>query len=133
MGKAAGIQWLYDNAGSGSQSVNLSGKGVGAAVSLSTTSIDFGTIESGTSTSRPITLTNTGMGKLRVMSLAPIDGNGNEFFGSHNCPDELWPNASCVVTAWFSPDSPGDKVGTLSIYDVTDTSPQVVQLKGSAY
>jgi hypothetical protein len=133
VGKKAGIQWLYDNAGSGSQSVNLSGNGVGPAVSLSTTSIDFGTIESGTSTSRPITLTNTGLGKLHIMSLDPIYGNGHELFGSHDCPDELWPNASCIVTAWFSPTGAGDKVGTLSVNYNSTNSPQVVQLKGSAY
>jgi Abnormal spindle-like microcephaly-assoc'd, ASPM-SPD-2-Hydin/HYDIN/CFA65/VesB-like, Ig-like domain/Beta-propeller repeat len=98
------------------------------SVSLSASSISFGDIALGASSSAQfISITNAGNAALSVASIAA----SGDFSQTNNCGTTLAINATCQVAVTFTPTATGQRTGTLTITDNAGGSPQAVSLSGN--
>jgi hypothetical protein len=96
-------------------------------ITPSPTSLTFASQAVGTtSTSQPITVTNTGGGSTTV-SIAP----SGDFGESNTCPTTLNAGANCTINVTFTPTVTGTRTGSITITDAASNSPQVVALSGT--
>jgi Abnormal spindle-like microcephaly-assoc'd, ASPM-SPD-2-Hydin/Galactose oxidase, central domain/Kelch motif len=102
--------------------------GMSPAVSLSQTSLVFGTQLVGT-TSEPqsVELTNTGTTTLTISSIA-VSG---DFIAENNCGSSVPAGASCTIRVAFSPSDKGVRSGAVTITDDAANSPQTIALTGT--
>jgi hypothetical protein len=116
---AAGSITITDNAGT--QTVTLSGSG-SAPVTFSPTSLSFGNVVQGTSSTRRITLTN----RLNTtLTVSAVGVSGPFAVASNTCGATIGAGANCTVGVTFSPTATGPVTGTLTFTDSAVTSPQV--------
>ena len=102
--------------------------GAAPAVTLSPTSLTFGTQLKGTkSAAQVITLTNTGTASLTLSNIVP----SSPFSQTRTCTATLAAGASCTISVSFTPAVNGVVNGTLTITDNAANSPQVVSLTGT--
>ncbi len=128
VGTRTGTLTLSDNAASSPQTLSLTGIGTSGAVTLSTTSLDFGSVEAGsTSAAQSVTLTNTGGTPLYLTSVQ-AEGTYSE---TDNCPGTVAPESSCTISVTFQPTSAGASVGQVVITDSAPASPQTIELSGT--
>ncbi|MFZ0760722.1 MAG: choice-of-anchor D domain-containing protein, partial [Candidatus Sulfotelmatobacter sp.] len=119
---------LSSNAYGSPQSLSLSGTGV-LAVSLSSTSITFGSVLTGSSkAAAAIKLTNQMSVALTGINVA---SSGAPFSQVNTCGATLAAGNHCTITVTFAPTVSGVQTGTISITDSAPTSPQTIALKGS--
>ncbi len=120
---------LTDNAYGNPQSISLSGTGV-VPVTLSTNSILFGTVMTGSSkTAAPITLMNQMSVPLTGITFNTV---GAGFSQKNTCGTTLAANTQCTITVTFAPTTTGTQTGTVSITDNAPNSPQTISLQGTA-
>ena len=84
------------------------------AQTLSSTSVNFGNVPVGTTSSRTVTFTNTDEFELLIASITA----GGGFSTTDNCPrgqGQLTVGSSCTITVSFSPVAPGNQTGTLTV------------------
>jgi hypothetical protein len=124
---------ITDDAQGLTQFAGLFGSGVGIPLAgLSVNSIAFGNENIGsTSSSMPVTLTNTGTGALTGLALSVTGTNSLDFSQSSNCEDTLAVSASCIVNVTFTPSVVGGETASLRIADNASNSPQSVALTGT--
>ena len=92
-----------------------------ATISLSTASIQFGSVTVGASTSQPVILTNTGSANLTVNQ---INLTGQEFSLSNTAlPMTIGAGASAQLTVGFAPTSTGKASGAISISSDSAVNP----------
>ena len=109
--------------------ISLQGTGIGIGqLSLSSTSLDFGTQKVGTvSPAQQVTLTNTGTGTVNFSSIV----SSASFYPTTNtCGTSLAAGASCSVSVQFAPTLKGILVGTITINDDSAGNPHIVSLTG---
>jgi len=97
--------------------VALSGTGLVPDIALDTFALSFGTVPIGSSSSRTVTVSNTGDAPLIITSIT-ISGTDVGMFSQTNtcCGAPVPPNGgSCTITVTFTPASAGAKTGTLAI------------------
>ncbi len=82
-------------------------------ISISSTSLAFGSVAVGNSVSQPLVLTNTGSIPLNITALTPTGASFTVTGGSF--PMSLDPNASVSLQVLFSPMSGGDATGQIEI------------------
>jgi hypothetical protein len=112
--------------------VSLSGTGIQAAVSLTPTSFNFGTVTRGqSSTAQPFTLTNFGTAALTINNISLGGSNPNQFNQTNNCGASLAVGASCTINVTFSPNRRGAQSATLQVRDNAPNSPQTATLTGT--
>jgi Abnormal spindle-like microcephaly-assoc'd, ASPM-SPD-2-Hydin/Fibronectin type III domain len=133
-GASAGALAISSNAYGGSTTqVSLSGSGAGIvspALSLSTTSLNFGSVTLGSPVSQTVTLTSTGSSAVTV-SAASLTGAGFTISGA-TFPVTLNPTVAIKVTVQFNPTVAGTASGTLTFTSNSSTgSTSVVVLSGS--
>ena len=106
--------------------------GSGQAISISPTSINFGTLlDSSPPANQNVTLTNSGSGTISISSIHLA--NGSIFFISANsCGTSLAVGASCIVTITFDPSFDLSGSDTLVISDSVPGSPQNVPITGTS-
>ncbi|HEV2378201.1 MAG TPA: choice-of-anchor D domain-containing protein [Terriglobia bacterium] len=127
-GTRTGAVTIADNASGSPQTVSLTGTGTAAAVTLSPTSLNFGTQYLGTSsTAQIVTLTNTGTAALSIsgVSIGPDYGQTN------NCGTSVGAGATCTLNVTFTPTMVGTLNESLVITDNAAGSPQSVALTGT--
>lgn len=104
----------------------------GPVVTVSPTSINFGTVPQGSITTKTVTVTNTGNAPVTInQPLISIvhGGNSNEFVSVNLCPSSLAAGKSCIITIsfvagpYYTP-----QTATLQIMDSAPGSPQMVTL-----
>ncbi len=125
---------LADNATGSPQTVSLSGTGASApaAVTLSATSLTFGSQSvDTTSTAQTVTLTNSGGTALTVTSLTLTGTNANAFAQANTCGSSLAAGAYCTINVTFTPAAPGTLTAALTLADNATGSPQTVSLSGT--
>ncbi len=125
---------ISDNAAGSPQPLLLSGTGVtpNPAVTLSPTSLNFGNQNVGTtSVTQPVKLTNTGTLAMTITGITLTGTNASDFAETNNCPASLAVNASCTISATFTPSATGARTGNVSINDNGLGSPQSVTLNGA--
>jgi hypothetical protein len=127
LGSATGTLTFTDDAGNSPQTVSLSGNG-SAPVTFSSSSLNFGTVTVGT-TSSPKTVTVTN--RLSVaLSFSSITADAPFAVVSNTCGGSIAAGANCTVGVTFSPTATGSVTGSLTFTDSALTSPQTVNLSG---
>ena len=105
---------------------SLIGTGLGPAVSLSSTSLDFPAQTVSTrSAPQVLTLTNTGNEALSPLKIT----RSGPFAQTDNCGGSVAAGASCAISVTFSPIDAGSGSGTLTLTDNVGT--QTVPLSGT--
>lgn len=121
---------LSDNAAGSPQVVSLSG--VGTVVTLSATSINFGSHPVGkTSAPNTLTLTNSGQVALSIQSIAITGINPGDFAQTNTCRTSVAAGKSCSIQVTFTPAKKGNRSAAVAITDSGGGSPQTVTLTGS--
>jgi len=124
---------VTDNAGNGTQTVSLTGTGVGIPnAGVSPPSLSFGNQQQGTTNNpQTVMLSNTGTGALAISS---ISISGNFSISSNGCGSSLAQNSSCQIGIRFTPQASGTVSGKLTIADNNNSvagSTQAVSLSGT--
>jgi len=129
IGTLTGTITVTDSASNSPQTVSLSG--VGTAVTLSPSSLNFGDQAVGT-TSPPqqVTLTNSGTQALTIYGIY-IGGQSRDFGQTNDCGTSVAKGGSCTISLTFSPLFKGSKTATLEVKDDGGASPQTVALSGT--
>ncbi len=127
-GTRSGSVAIQDNAAGSPHVINLSGIGNGPVAALSPSSLIFSPQVVGTSSAaQPVTVTNTGN---TTMNLGAIQVTG-DFSQVNNCSTTLTANSSCTINITFTPTASGTRIGTLTVTDNAQGSPQTVNLSGN--
>ena len=131
IGTRSGTLSVNDNASTSPQTVALSGSGT--IVSVSPTSLSFGSVPVGTSsTAQTVTVTNTSSNTKVTISGVSLNGtNLSDFSQTNTCGSSLSPSSSCIVSVTFKPTATGSRKATLGISDNGGASPQTVALTGT--
>jgi Putative Ig domain len=124
---------VSDNASGSPHAVLLTG--VGTAVSLSPTSLNFGNQNVGTpSSSSKVTITNVGSVGINIWGTAILGTNPGEFSTTSNCPTPpvtLGAGLNCAVNIIFTPVASGTRAAQLAISNDGGGSPQMASLAGT--
>ena len=101
-------------------------------VSLSPSSLSFGNVQTGnTSSSQSVTLTNVGGANMTLNGFAISGGNAGDFAQTNNCGTTLTPNNFCTFNVTFTPSNTGARSSSLVITDSAPGSPHTVNLSGT--
>jgi len=102
--------------------------GENPAVTLSATSLDFGSLAQGVaSTAQDITLTNSGAAPLLISGITA----SGDFSSTNTCGSSVAVNATCTIAVVFTPSVPGQRAGAVTIADNAASSPQAISLSGT--
>src|SRR5207237_892375 len=102
-------------------------------VSLSPTSVPFGSVLVGaTSAAQAVTLHNGTTSSASISSIAISGTNASAFAQTHTCGSSLAAGASCTISVTFTPTTTGTRTGTVTVNDSATGSPQKVSLSGSS-
>jgi hypothetical protein len=127
-GTRSGTIQINDTATGSPHVVNLNGTGLGAAVGLSPTVLNFASVQMGSSSAaQTVTLTNQGNANLNIANIQ-IAG---DYTQTNNCPGTLPATSNCAINVIFTPTATGVRAGTLTISDSAPGSQQTVTLSGS--
>ena len=127
-GTRTGTVTITDNASPATQTIKLTGTGVGPVVSLTPTSLTFPAQAVGTRSSpQSVTLKNTGNMNLSITS---IKASG-DFSQTNTCGSNVAPGASCTIKVTFKPTATGTRTGAVTITDNASPATQTVSLKGT--
>jgi hypothetical protein len=126
---------LTVNDTAGAQTAQLTGTGVApqSAVTLVPGTLSFAATNQGT-TSAPqvVTVTSSGAAPLHISSVAVSGANAGDFnLVPGGCNGAYPVNASCSITATFTPFADGFRTASITIVDDAPDSPQSVQLSGT--
>jgi hypothetical protein len=113
------------------QSVSLSGSGINPQASFSPTSLSFGTIKVGKSSTLSVTLSNPGTTALAISSVSVSGTNAGNFVKSNACPSLLAASAKCTISVTFTPSATGARSAKLTVVDNAGTGTQTVPLSGT--
>jgi hypothetical protein len=119
--------------GGGSLQVALTGTATVPVpgATLSTTTLNVGSVTAGTSTTAMVTLTDTGTAPLTVGTISLSGMGANLFADTTTCGATLAVNASCTFNVSFTPLVPGAYAATLNVPN-NATGAQSVSLAGTA-
>ena len=127
---------ITDNASPPTESVQLSGTGLtpAPAVTLIPGNLDFGTVTQGATTTKSISVANSGTATLHVNTVTLAGVNASDFSLSSGpaCSAAIATGASCNATVTFVPLAPGLRSATVTLVDDARDSPQVVIITGNA-
>ena len=123
---------VTDNAGGSPQTVPLSGTGTSPAAQLSPTSLAFGVqVINTTSSSRAVTLSNTGNSTMSITSIAFTGTNAADFARTTTCGATLAAGANCSISVTFRPTATGSRTANLSVSDNAPGTPHTIPLTGT--
>lgn len=130
-GNVSGSVYLYSNAPNSPLTINLSGTGVTPTRTLnaSSTNVAFGNVNSGTTASQNVILTNTGNADVSISSVS-ANGTGFSVYG-FNSLTTLTPNQTLALNIAFAPSSNGAATGTITVFSNAANSPQTISLSGT--
>jgi hypothetical protein len=122
---------ITDNAPAGSQTVPLTG--VGLAIKLTPTSLKFGTVTLGRTSSLPVTVTNISAAAVNITApgITIVGGAAGDYSQTDNCGSTIAAGNSCTITVKFTPTMTGARSATLELNDNGGGSPQKVPLSGT--
>jgi trimeric autotransporter adhesin len=114
--------------------LKMSGSGGVASVSLSSSSLNFAGRDIGTtSIPQTVTLTNTGDATLTISGITFAGANIGDFpIESNTRGSTLASGANCTIGISFDPTASGMRTAVLQIISNAASSPDVIQLSGTA-
>jgi 6-phosphogluconolactonase (cycloisomerase 2 family) len=128
VGSIEGAITLVDNASTGTQVVNLTGKSV-APVTFSPTSLTFPSTAIGkTSAAMKLTLTNSPA----ALTMGAVTTSGDYAITANTCTGTIAASKTCTISVTFTPTVSGSIPGALTVNDSASGAPQVVALSGTA-
>lgn len=131
IGARTGTLTISDNASGSPHRVSLSGTGVGTGqLSATPSSVSFGTVSVGKTSSQTIQLTNTGTGSLTISS-ASTTGPGFSFNGLA-LPTTLGVSQRVAFNVSFAPTNAGSASGSVVLRVTGSSSETTVPLSGTA-
>ncbi|MBV8569590.1 MAG: choice-of-anchor D domain-containing protein, partial [Acidobacteriaceae bacterium] len=109
-----------------------SGPGGQPQVSLSVSSVVFGTQNIGTTSGvKNVTLTNLGTALLTISSIQTTGTNASDFASANTCGSIVASGGSCTITITFTPSVAGAETANLTLNDSQAGSPQTIALSGT--
>jgi Protein of unknown function (DUF1573) len=105
-----------------------------AAISISPSSVNFGTVTNGKTATQSVTVSNVGNATLNISNVSIKCGSScdsDDFSFRNSCSQSLKPGASCSIAVTFNADDSGTRSATLKITDNASGSPQSVPLTGT--
>ena len=127
-GSRTGTLTVTDDATSSPQTTNLAGTGVAQGVVLSQTSIAYGNVATGNSSSAiNVTLTNGHNAPLNIASIVTT----GDFRQTNTCGTIVAAAGNCVISVTFVPAAKGVRTGTLTVTDDAANTPQTASLSGT--
>jgi hypothetical protein len=123
---------IQDNAPGSPQPVALSALVIEPMVSFSPTSLSFGTVKHGTSSTLNVVVSNPGATPLTITSVNVTGTNATRFAQSNTCGSSLAAGAKCTVAVKFTPAAVGTFSANLTVVDNAQTGggTQTVSLTG---
>lgn len=113
-----------------SVSLTVTSGGGGPPVTVSPTSLTWGTVVLGaTGAAKAVTLTNIGSTTLNISNIS-TSGDFAQATSTKPCGSTLAAGANCIIKVTFTPTQLGTRTGTLTITDNSPSSPQTVALSG---
>jgi hypothetical protein len=128
-GNATGTVKVTSDAPGSPLTINLSGTGAQAGLSVSPASFNFGSIVDGQTKSQNFTLTNTGTAALTVTQISAT-GAGYSASGL-STPATIAAGKTATFSVLFAPTTAGTLNGSVSIASNAPNSPNAVALSGS--
>ena len=130
-GAASGSITIVSNAATSPSLVALSGTGVAATqiLSLSTNTVSFGNVDTGATSTRAVTVTNTGNSNVLISKIA-ASGAVYSLSGA-SAPVTLTPSQKLTFDVIFSPTITGAVSGSATITSNASGSPAAISLSGS--
>jgi hypothetical protein len=124
---------VADNASGSPQTVTLSGTGASPGVSLSPSSLAFGSVPiDSVSSLQTISLSNTGNAVLSITSLAVGGANSGDFAETADtCGSSVVAGGNCTIGVTFTPSLAGAETASITVTDNAGGSPQTVALSGT--
>jgi sugar lactone lactonase YvrE len=118
-------------ASSGGASLTAALHGSGSGLGVNTSVLKFGNVATGSSVVESLTITNVGLGLVRVKT-AVSNPNYTVLTTTQNTCQGLRPEGhSCTLPVEFSPTSPGYQYGTLTLTPNDGVAPTIVGLEGT--
>jgi hypothetical protein len=136
LGSRSATLVVTTNASPATQSVALTGTGgSAAALTLSTTSLSFGTQTSGTvSAAQTVTVINSSSTTPVNLSSVALSGTGAaSFVQASNCGSTLAPGSSCLVLVEFTPSTASAATATLTVTANNPAATATVALNGTGH
>ena len=129
-GKRTGSLTFNDNAPDTPQIVSLTG--VGQSIMVSPTTLNFGTVAVGnTSSQQNVLVTNVGSATVTFTGFALAGGGAGDYLISSNtCGATIAPGANCSVGVEFKPTKKSTRNATLNVKNNGGGSPSAVALTG---
>jgi len=121
---------ITDNASGSPQQVPLSANVINPRASLNPTSLHFLSVQVGESSTKDVTLTNTGTTALNMTSVGVTGADAGDFVPNSACPSSLAPGVSCTIAVTFTPSATGPRSATLKVVDNAEISTQSASLSG---
>ena len=121
-GTRSGAVTLKDNCpGSSSQTITLTGTGETLALGFTPSSLNFGSIVVGSSSTLTATLTNDGSSSVNITgsTISPVNGTYTQ---TNNCPATLGVQQTCTYTIVFRPPDVFTYKATLSVTNSAGTA-----------
>jgi Abnormal spindle-like microcephaly-assoc'd, ASPM-SPD-2-Hydin/Protein of unknown function (DUF1573) len=130
-GSASGSISLVSNAAGSPTGISLTGTGIAATetLSFSTTSVSFGNVNTGSSASQGVTITNTGNASVQISQIA-VSGTGYSLTGA-SAPVTLSASQTLTFNVVFDPASAGSASGSVVVTSNATGSPATITLSGT--
>jgi hypothetical protein len=130
-GTASGSMSIVSNAPNSPAVIALSGTGVAATelLSFSTTALGFGSLNTGSSATQIVTVTDTGNASVNISQITE-SGAGFTLSGA-GTPVTLTPGQSLSFSVIFAPSSAGTASGTVKVTSNASGSPASIALSGT--
>ncbi|MGB9235997.1 MAG: alkaline phosphatase family protein [Terriglobales bacterium] len=126
-GKVMGTVAITDTDPSSPQRVSLTGLGSLIELSPAPLPLQFPDTILGSSSTLPVTLTNTGTTAANITSIGVID----DYTESDNCGSSVPPQGTCTINVKFAPTNPGHRPGALTVKSTDPASPERVDLSAN--
>jgi hypothetical protein len=102
-----------------------------ATATLSPTSINFGPVQAGhSSTPQDVTLSNTGNAALDITSITFTGTNPADYSQTNNCGSSLAAGKQCTIAVTFTPQRTGIRRASLTVADNAANTPQTASMSG---
>jgi hypothetical protein len=131
-GSATGSVSVVSTAPNSPATIALSGSGVAATqtISLSATSISFGSVTTGTSSTHGVTVTNTGNASVKITQIGLSGSAGFSLTGAA-VPVTLSPSQNLAFNVVFNPSAAGNAAGSIALTSNATGSPSTISLSGT--
>src|SRR5208283_231146 len=130
-GTASGSVTIVSNAPTSPAVINLSGTGIAATqlLTFSTTNLGFGNVNTGSSSTQSVTVTNSGNAGVTVSQITE-SGAGFTLTGA-GTPVTLTAGQSLTFGVIFSPTAAGSMTGAVTVSSTASGSPTTIALSGT--